>query len=57
MLPTANMCDAARLMYRHGVPFDQKAIVNTDLSQRTYTEHPDLAARRFGPSARCNWSG
>jgi hypothetical protein len=30
---TTNMRNAARLMYRYGVPFDKKALVTTDLGQ------------------------
>jgi hypothetical protein len=42
---TTNMRNAARLMYRYGVPFDRKALVTTDLSQSTYIENPDFAKR------------
>lgn len=35
---TTNMRNAARLMYRYGVPFSRKAIVTTDNYQSTYME-------------------
>jgi hypothetical protein len=42
---TTNMRNAARLMYRYGIPLDRKALVTTDLSQSTYIENPDFAKR------------
>lgn len=42
---TTNMRNAARLMYRYGVPFDRRALVSTDLSQSRYIEDPGFAKR------------
>jgi hypothetical protein len=42
---TTNMRNAARLMYRYGIPLDHKALVSTDLSQSSYIENPDFAKR------------
>jgi hypothetical protein len=35
---TTNMRNAARLMYRYGVPFERKALITTDLDQSAYIE-------------------
>jgi len=35
---TTNMRNAARLMYRYGIPFDKKAIVTSDPGQSQYVE-------------------
>ncbi len=35
---TSNMRNAARLIYRYGMPFGKKALVTTDLSQSQYIE-------------------
>lgn len=35
---TTNMRNAARLMYRYGIPFEKKALVTSDLSQSQYIE-------------------
>ena len=42
---TTNMRNAARLMYRYGIPFDKKAMVSTDLSQSQYIENPNFEKR------------
>jgi hypothetical protein len=42
---TTNMRNAARIMYRYGMPFDKKAVVSTDLSQSRYNEDPGFAKR------------
>ncbi len=42
---TTNMRNAARLMYRYGVPFDRKALVTTDLSQSQYIESDEFRGR------------
>jgi hypothetical protein len=42
---TTNMRNAARLMYRYGIPLDRKALISTDLSQSTYIENPDFGKR------------
>jgi DUF218 domain len=42
---TTNMRDAARLMYRYGVPFDRAALVSTDTDQSTYIESEEFARR------------
>ena len=39
------MRDAARLMYRYGMPFTKKALVSTDPSQSQYIETPAFAKR------------
>jgi hypothetical protein len=35
---TTNMRNAARLMYRYGIPFDRKGLITTDSYQSTYIE-------------------
>jgi hypothetical protein len=35
---TTNMRNAARLMYRYGIPFDRNALVTTDRYQSSYIE-------------------
>ena len=42
---TTNMRNAARLMYRYGMPFDKKALVTTDLGQSQNIESPAFAKR------------
>ncbi len=42
---TTNMRNAARLMYRYGLPFDRKALVTTDPGQSQYIENPLFAKR------------
>jgi hypothetical protein len=42
---TTNMRNAARLMYRYGMPFDKKALVTTDLSQSQNIESPAFEKR------------
>jgi uncharacterized SAM-binding protein YcdF (DUF218 family) len=42
---TTNMRNAARLMYRYGLPWDGKALVSTDPSQSQYIENPEFAKR------------
>lgn len=42
---TTNMRNAARLIYRYGLPFDRKALVTTDLSQSASIESPGFAKR------------
>ncbi|MBZ5677767.1 MAG: YdcF family protein [Acidobacteriia bacterium] len=42
---TTNMRNAARLMYRYGIPFEKKALVTTDLAQSQYIENPAFAKR------------
>jgi hypothetical protein len=42
---TTNMRNAARLIYRYGIPFDKKALVSTDLGQSQYIENPNFAKR------------
>ncbi len=42
---TTNMRNAARLIYRYGVPFDKKAVVSTDPQQSTYIEGAPFAKR------------
>jgi hypothetical protein len=37
---TTNMRNAARLIYRYGIPFDKKALVSTDPQQSAYIENP-----------------
>jgi hypothetical protein len=42
---TTNMRNAARLMYRYGIPFDRKALVTTDPSQSQYISDPTFEKR------------
>jgi hypothetical protein len=42
---TTNMRNAARLMYRYGMPFEKKALVTSDLSQSAYIENANFAKR------------
>ena len=35
---TTNLRNAARILYRYGVPFDRKAVISTDNSQSSYIE-------------------
>jgi len=42
---TTNMRNAARLMYRYGIPFEKKALVSTDLSQSEYIEGATFSKR------------
>jgi hypothetical protein len=42
---TTNMRNAARLMYRYGIPFDRKALVTSDPSQSDYIENQTFAKR------------
>jgi hypothetical protein len=42
---TTNMRNAARLMYRYGMPFDKKALVTTDLSQSASIQSPAFEKR------------
>jgi hypothetical protein len=42
---TTNLRNAARLLYRYGIPFDRKALVTTDLSQSQYIEAAGFAKR------------
>ena len=35
---TTNMRNAARLVYRYGLPFEKKALISTDLSQSAYIQ-------------------
>ncbi len=42
---TTNMRNAARLMYRYGLPFDKKALVSTDASQSAYIENKSFDQR------------
>lgn len=42
---TTNMRNAARLMYRYGIPFDKKALVSTDASQSAYIEDKGFEKR------------
>jgi len=42
---TTNLRNAARLMYRYGIPFDRKALVTTDLSQSRSIENPAFVTR------------
>lgn len=42
---TTNMRNAARLMYRYGMPFDKKALVTTDLGQSQSIESPAFTKR------------
>ena len=42
---TTNMRNAARLMYRYGMPFNKKALVTTDLGQSQSIESPAFEKR------------
>src|SRR5262249_52449982 len=42
---TTNMRNAARQMYRYGIPFDKKALVSTDEYQSAYIESAVFADR------------
>jgi len=42
---TTNMRNAARLIYRYGIPFDRKAVVTSDPGQSEYIENPAFAKR------------
>jgi DUF218 domain len=42
---TTNMRNAARLMYRYGMPFDRKALVTTDPGQSQYIENRTFEKR------------
>lgn len=42
---TTNMRNAARLMYRYGMPFGKKALVTTDPGQSQYIENPAFEKR------------
>ncbi|MGD1097878.1 MAG: hypothetical protein ABSB35_38555 [Bryobacteraceae bacterium] len=42
---TTNIRNAAREIYRYGVPFDKKALITTDPSQSRYIEDPDFEKR------------
>jgi hypothetical protein len=42
---TTNMRNAARLIYRYGIPFDRKALVSTDPSQSQYITDPGFEKR------------
>lgn len=42
---TTNMRNAAREMYRYGLPFDRAALVSTDSYQSTYIESVEFAKR------------
>lgn len=42
---TTNMRNAARLMFRYGMPFDKKALVTTDLGQSQSIESPAFEKR------------
>jgi len=42
---TTNLRNAARLMYRYGMPFDRKALITTDQYQSTYIESPVFKER------------
>jgi hypothetical protein len=42
---TTNLRNAARIMYRYGVPFDRKALIATDNSQSTYIEGATFSKR------------
>jgi hypothetical protein len=42
---TTNMRNAARLIYRYGMPFDKKALVTTDPNQSRYMETRTLETR------------
>jgi hypothetical protein len=42
---TTNIRNAARIMYRYGIPFTAKALITTDLSQSASIENPKFAER------------
>jgi hypothetical protein len=42
---TTNLRNAARLIYRYGIPFERKALITTDEFQRTYIESDAFASR------------
>ena len=42
---TTNMRNAARLLYRYGIPFEKKALVTTDASQSASIESPEFGRR------------
>ena len=42
---TTNMRNAARLLYRYGIPFDRKALVTSDPGQSDYIENQTFAKR------------
>jgi hypothetical protein len=42
---TTNLRNAAREMYRYGVPFDRAALITTDSYQSTYIESAEFAKR------------
>jgi len=42
---TTNLRNAARLLYRYGIPFDRKALVTSDPSQSQYIEAAGFAKR------------
>lgn len=42
---TTNLRNAARLMYRYGIPFGAKALITTDSFQSTYIEGQAFAKR------------
>ena len=42
---TTNMRNAARLLYRYGIPFDRKVLVTSDPGQSTSIESPAFAKR------------
>ena len=42
---TTNLRNAARLMYRYGIPFERKALITTDSFQITYIEGEPFAQR------------
>ena len=42
---TTNMRNAARLIYRYGIPFDNKPLVSTDPQQSDYIENPTFERR------------
>lgn len=42
---TTNIRNAARQIYRYGIPFDRMALITTDQAQSTNIESPEFAAR------------
>jgi len=42
---TTNVRNAARLLYRYGIPFDRRALITTDVYQSRYIESPQFAER------------
>lgn len=44
---TTNLRNAARLMFRYGIPFDKDALIVTSESQSRYTEGPVFAERNL----------